>query len=142
MQDPRAIEALRELGVRLPEDLDAVRHAPSFEAGQAKLAELKERARRNFKHLAFELHPDRTGGDPEKTERFKRIAQAHGEVEKLQLQRRPPVQQVFVMHQYMPFHAPTPVTSTSPYAAAYASTTNSTSANAYCAWQVAFIRPF
>jgi hypothetical protein len=145
-QDPRAIEALRELGLRVPEDLDAVRRAPTFEAAQAKLAELQERVRKNFKRLAFELHPDRTGGDPEKTDRFKALARAREEIERLRLQHPLPVQQRVVMMWVnpMPMHQATG-TSSAVYANGYAATGNSTTATGATTaspWHVAFIRPF
>jgi hypothetical protein len=55
------------------------------DAAAVKLDELKERVRKNFRRLALELHPDRTGGDPVKTERFKLLVSVKDEFEKLQL---------------------------------------------------------
>jgi len=84
-----AAEMLRSLGVQYPADFRAVEQMP-FEQGVKALDELKERIRKNYRKLAFELHPDRTGNDPEKTERFKALAQLWGQVEKMQLRRAPP----------------------------------------------------
>lgn len=95
--DPMKLqEAMRALGV-LPADMDALRRMPSAETAQAKLDELKERVRKNFKVLAFELHPDRTGNDLEKTERFKLYATVKDEFEKIQIEIRPPRMQPQVM---------------------------------------------
>jgi hypothetical protein len=86
--DPLKVQAvLRDLGVQ-PIELEALRGC-TLEEGQRKLIELKERVRRNYKHLAFELHPDRTDSDPEKTEKFKLLGTIRDEFEKLQLQAMP-----------------------------------------------------
>lgn len=92
--DPAKIQGvMRDLGVA-PADVDALRRMP-FEAAVKHLEELKERVRKNFKRLALELHPDRTGGDAEKTERFKVVSSIKDEFEKLQIRpvpvRPPPV---------------------------------------------------
>jgi hypothetical protein len=82
--DPLKVQAvLRDLGVE-PADLEALRRCPLAE-GQRKLAELKERVHKNYKRAAFELHPDRTGNDPEKTERFKLLVTVRDDFEKFQL---------------------------------------------------------
>lgn len=84
-------EIMRALGV-MPADMDALRRLP-LEQAKIHLEQLKERVRKNYRQLAFELHPDRTGGDPEKTERFKLVGTIKDEFEKLQIQARP---QMFV----------------------------------------------
>lgn len=143
-QDPRTIEALRELGFRVPEDIEAVRREPTFEAAQAKLAELQECVRKNFRQLAFELHPDRTGGDPEKTARFKALVQARDEIEKLRLRRPAPVQQHRVVMMWInpvPMRQTT-ATPSAVYSNGYASVGTSTATGSTVSpWQVAFIRP-
>lgn len=72
------------MGLR-PEDFQAVRLAPSPEVAAKLLGDLKERFRSGFKKLAFELHPDRTGGDPQKTEDFKALIQLREGFERLQV---------------------------------------------------------
>jgi hypothetical protein len=82
--DPLMVQAvLRDLGVE-PTELEALRRCPLAE-GQRKLAELKERVHKNYRRAAFELHPDRTGNDSVKTERFKLLATIRDDFEKLQL---------------------------------------------------------
>jgi hypothetical protein len=81
-------EALRALGI-FPADLEALRRIPLEEARRC-LDVLKERVRKNYKQLAFELHPDRTGNDPTKTERFMLLGSVKDEFEKLQLQQQQP----------------------------------------------------
>lgn len=86
--DPRlALAILADLGVQ-PAEMDALRRSP-IEEGKRKLEELKERVHKNYKRLAFELHPDRTGNDPEKTERFKLVGAIREDFSKLQLQAQP-----------------------------------------------------
>jgi len=58
-----------------PRDFLAIRQAQSLQAAQERLAELKERVKRRWKQLAFELHPDRTEGDEAKEKLFKLLSQ-------------------------------------------------------------------
>jgi hypothetical protein len=87
------VEILGLLGVNYPSDLQAIERMP-FEQGTKVLADLKERVRKGYKRLAFELHPDRTGNDPEKTERFKLLAQIRDRIEKITIQQRQPPPQI------------------------------------------------
>ena len=98
MNPALVFEMLRDLGVNYPADLQAIERMP-FELGVKALDALKERARKNYRKLAFELHPDRTSNDPVKTERFKLLAQVREKLEKMSLRRAvpmPPPQVVFV----------------------------------------------
>lgn len=61
--------ALTALGIR-DADIHAYLSAPSPELAERRLAAIQSRARCRFQRLALELHPDCTGNDPEKTERF------------------------------------------------------------------------
>lgn len=72
------------MGLR-PEDFQAVRLAPNPEEAGRLFANLKERFKAGFKKLAFELHPDRTGGDPQKTEDFKALIQLREGFDKFQV---------------------------------------------------------
>lgn len=93
-EQAKVAEAVRALGV-LPTDFDAIRVAP-FPRAVEMLKELKERARKNYKRLAFELHPDRTGNDPVKTERFKFFGEILSKLEALEVRPPPPMPQVQV----------------------------------------------
>jgi len=86
--DPVKIQAaMSDLGVS-PVDMEKLRRMTSVEEATSWLDELKARVRKNFKQLAFELHPDRTGGDEEKTAQFKLYGTVKDEFEKLQVQAR------------------------------------------------------
>lgn len=107
MDQALVFEMLRALGVNYPADIRAIEQMP-FEQGEKALEALKERARKNFRQLAFELHPDRTGNDPEKTERFKALAQIRDRLGKMTLRRAvaPPPQVVFIHVQQTVFRHP------------------------------------
>lgn len=75
-------EALAELGITWAEFEAPLAAGPR---GPAMLAELQVRAKKRFKELALELHPDRTGGDPVKTEHFKHLAAAMDALDSLQV---------------------------------------------------------
>lgn len=84
-----SIEAgLLALGVT-PNDFNAVRVEPSFEGATAALERVKEKVRKAYKKLAFELHPDRTGNDPAKTELFKAVSKIRAEIDALTIERGP-----------------------------------------------------
>jgi len=95
LTDAQIQAALPYIGV-YPQDFQAVRQLPTFEAAVAALEELKKRARRNFKKAARELHPDLTGNDEGKADIFRTCVEMLDQLDKLQLVRpRPrPVQWV------------------------------------------------
>lgn len=74
---------LEQLGV-LPQDLQTLAQVPRSEAVRL-LEALKERVRRNWKRLAFQLHPDRTGNDPQKTAHFQRLTEVREKFEQVEL---------------------------------------------------------
>jgi hypothetical protein len=82
-------EVMRILGVS-HNDLQACLRCPSFEIAVERLGELKARAKKNYKRAAFDLHPDRTGGDATKAALFTCLRAALTELEKIELKRRPP----------------------------------------------------
>jgi hypothetical protein len=82
----KTTQALGLLGVSAS-DFEAMRRVP-FAQAQEMLRVVKERVRKNFRRLVLELHPDRTGNDPEKTEQFKVLAQIFADFNKLEV--RPP----------------------------------------------------
>ncbi len=61
-----------------------------------RLEELKRLAKKRYRELAFELHPDRTGGDEGKTAQFREVTAAHDWLQRVRLTpapaRRPPTQ--------------------------------------------------
>lgn len=86
----RVEKGLLALGITA-EDFNEVRRQRTYEEAVAKLEEVKEKVRKGYKKLAFELHPDRTGDDVEKTELFKIITQVKQDIESLQIERPRPV---------------------------------------------------
>jgi hypothetical protein len=91
LTDTQIQAALAHLQVG-PADFQQVSALPTFEARCQGLEDLKGRIRKNFKKAALELHPDRTGDDPGKTEIFKVLAQFVDQVDQLRVrQPQPPV---------------------------------------------------
>lgn len=77
------------LGVN-PQEVARLPSVP-HEIGVRLLADLKERVRRNWRKLAFELHPDRTSNDPEKTATFRALLALKDKFEQLTLPEVRPV---------------------------------------------------
>ncbi len=74
MSESDLLWAMRRLNI----DIDLLRALsdtgkPLAERRAAHTALLKQ-SKSTFKRCALELHPDRTGGDPSKTEEFQRLA--------------------------------------------------------------------
>jgi hypothetical protein len=131
MDQAQTLTALDRLGVTRV-DLDRVQRTP-YPASKAILDELKSRVRSNWKRLAFDLHPDRTGNDPDKTALFTMLNQVQREFESLEIQpRMVPMRVVVVQHWGQPF---TP-------GVVYTSTTNTTNTGYASAYYAATIRPF
>jgi hypothetical protein len=85
--DPMKVRGvMTELGI-MPNELGSLQGLPLAE-GQRRLDEIKERVHKNYKRLAFELHPDRTGNDPAKTEHFKLVGAVKDDFDKLKLEPR------------------------------------------------------
>ncbi|RKZ05698.1 hypothetical protein DRQ25_15570 [Candidatus Fermentibacteria bacterium] len=70
LSDPRVKQTLSEMGVSQA-DLDSLSKATTHAEGEAMLDKLKVKTKKGYRALAHELHPDKTGNDPEKTEMFK-----------------------------------------------------------------------
>ena len=90
MTSPTAqeIQAYRLLGITETE-LKDLSKLSSFREAEALLLKLKAKAKKNYKRLAFELHPDRNGGDPEKTALYVLLTKVQQEFSKKEA--RPPV---------------------------------------------------
>lgn len=86
--DPVKLHRVMQVLGIMPNELQGLQRLP-IQEGQRRFAEIKERVHKNYKKAAFELHPDRTGNDPEKTELFKLIGTVKDDFDKLQLERRP-----------------------------------------------------
>lgn len=83
--EPELTQLLGLLGL-YPNDFASVRNSSSVEEATQKLEDLKVRAKPGFKKLAIELHPDKTGNDTEKTEKFKKITEVMEWLQKLEIQ--------------------------------------------------------
>jgi len=80
--------ALQALGV-VQQDFETIRRVP-FPQAQTLLQELKAKARRNYKRLALELHPDRTQGDEVKAQLFVLLGRVLVEIDKTTVHPPPP----------------------------------------------------
>ena len=85
---PEIAAAGAKLGIR-DGDLQFCMSHPDIDECRRRLAELQERAKKNYKQCALELHPDRTGDDPVKTELFKLVASIWASVSKMELEPKP-----------------------------------------------------
>lgn len=94
----KVLQAVEALGITVA-DVEGIRRSP-FPQAQTMLQALKDRAKKNYKKLAFELHPDRTNNDPVKTDLFKVLGQVLADIEKLQVRPPPPpiVRQQVAVH--------------------------------------------
>jgi hypothetical protein len=86
---PQQIErALQLLGLTRA-DLDAPLREAAPAAQRERLEQLQVRVKGAFRRVALELHPDRTGNDPVKTEEFKVVSCIAEEIANLKLVPRP-----------------------------------------------------
>lgn len=83
-----AVEAMQALGVS-PSDFEQIRKMPQHEA-QEWLKMLKDRARKRYRALAKELHPDQNGGDTAKTAKFRLVTSMLADLNKLEVPSKPP----------------------------------------------------
>lgn len=81
-------EAYAALGIR-GSDLESIASLPLAEAEKA-WRDLKRRAQKVYKRLAFELHPDRNGGNEGKTRLFSLLSRAMNELDQMSLPQRKP----------------------------------------------------
>jgi len=83
-----ANRALQALGVT-ENEVDRISRAPFVQA-QELLQDLKVKARKQYKRLALELHPDRTNGDEVKAAFFVLLGRVLEDIEKTQVRPAPP----------------------------------------------------
>lgn len=80
-------------------DLRHVQAAPSLDEAAVRLDALKARARKELRRLAIDLHPDRNGNDPVKTERLKALTELLSKFSAVQVKLAPaqPAMRVYVV---------------------------------------------
>lgn len=107
--DPAIEQAKRDLGVTEEAIGFRLRQCRSFQEQVAVLDDLKREAKKTYRRLAFDLHPDRTGGDEVKLERFKALSRVMEAIEQLQI-RPPPIVTHLVPGVQIRFYTNGPVT--------------------------------
>ena len=126
LTDAQVIEGMTRLGVT-PQDFRVLQTAPTLDAANKMLDELKVRVKKSFRRAAMELHPDKNGGDEAKTEEFKRLSALVDEVDKLKMYAAPPPR--------MPFAVPgVRVVRVTYGGSSTASTTSTTTSGVYGGW--------
>lgn len=106
---PIDAQALLRIGINMDVEVHRIRSAANAEQAHERLAELKERGKTLYRKAAFELHPDRTGGDPGKTELFKLLSVAIKALDEIVLRIHRPtpppvVQQIVIRRQPFGFY--------------------------------------
>lgn len=117
-----------------PHEVDVLQRLPFPQAAE-RLKAIQERVKARYKKLAFELHPDRTGGDDDKTKLFSEVTELNKRIQELQVRPPPPQPQHQVMVQVVHYPARHPYGGTV-NAVNYGQTTTTT----YHAARVAFIK--
>jgi hypothetical protein len=77
MMTDRDLTRASELLGLLPADLRGMRTPEGLKA-------LKQKAKKGYREAAMRLHPDRTGGDAEKTEDFKLVSVLARQIEQME----------------------------------------------------------
>lgn len=85
---PQARQAAAILGLTEEDLTNCIRH-PELEECRRRLDSLRTLLKQRYREAALNLHPDRTGNDPEKTELFKRVTHLWEEIQKLEIGPRP-----------------------------------------------------
>jgi len=101
--DPKPIESLLLQMGFCPEDFNSIRRARTREEATQKLEALKARFKVALRKKIPELHPDRTGEDPNKTTQFRLLLDFARELEGTQIPQV--VAQRVVIHE-VTFHNP------------------------------------
>ena len=124
------LEVMTALGAA-PDRIQQIQRMPSFQLAVQALEDIKTKARKRYKRLAFQWHPDRNQGDEAAEARFKALGSVLADLEKLRLQPPPMAPAVRFVH----FPRPSPFGSTVTY-----TSTSTTTSTTYNAVRVAFIR--
>lgn len=107
MTDQKPIEnLLMQMGF-CPEDFNSIRRSRTREEAVQRLNSLKERFKSALKKKVPELHPDRTGDNPEKTAQLRLLLDFARELEETKIPQV--VTQRVVVHE-VTFHNPIPQT--------------------------------
>jgi len=93
-------QSLALLGLSV-QDLQGVRRYASVDEANAKLDELKQRAKKAYRQQVKVLHPDQNGGDADKTEQFKALTAVMADLEALKV--APPPVQMRIVQMGSPF---------------------------------------
>lgn len=128
MDQTTLVRALVALGVP-PQSLEDLRRVPFPQAAEA-LKRIQDDAKPRYKKLAFELHPDRTGGNEAKTRMFSEVTAANKWLQELRIQ--PPAPQPVMWVQMVHYPAARPFGGSV--------TTTTTTASHYNASRVVFIK--
>jgi hypothetical protein len=133
MDQVTLLRALGMLGIQM-QDLDNLRRI-QFQQAVEILQKLKDQTKTKYKKLAFELHPDRTGGDEEKTKLFSDVTAAHKWFQDLRLQ-PPAPQQIPIRISLRTVHYPRAY----PFGGSVTATTTASTTTSYNAARVVFIK--
>jgi len=137
------LEVMTEMGASPQQLQQKVQRQPTLEKAREALSDLKEEAKKRYKKLAFQWHPDRNPDDPTATARFKLLGQVMEGLEKIELRPRPTVHVVQFYPQRSPFGGTATSTSTSwwsPVTPTSTSSVTSRPTTGYDARRVVFIR--
>lgn len=137
--DPRQRQLILEVMQALdatPQRIHQLQRMPFQQAVKA-LEEIKVEARKRYKKLAFQWHPDRNPDDPSAETKFKLLGSVLADLEKLRFRPPPPPRPMVIRHVYMP--------SVSPFGSSvsFTNTTSSTASTttvSYNAVNAVFIR--
>lgn len=81
LTDDQLLESMVLLGLK-PVDFDEMRKAAPNK-GPYLLDKIQIKARKNYKKVAREYHPDKNGGDEAKTEMFQAVTQVMEEIDNM-----------------------------------------------------------
>jgi hypothetical protein len=99
-------QALQDLGVT-PDAIKTIRTAP-YDKAKILVEEIKVIAKSRYRQLVHQLHPDKTGGDAEKTARFTFLTLVFKQVQQMEPPPPPFPQQVVVINFSSPPSAQAP----------------------------------
>jgi len=152
MNHGEAVRGMGLLGVH-PAHIQNLQRLP-YEQAQATLEKLKVEAKKRYRKLALELHPDRTGGDEDKATLFRIVTEVNNQIQAITLrqklqrpvQRRVIIQTVYMQQQPQTVRVQRQTRPFQAFSNGVSATTNTTTTNTgnnrYNARKVAFMRGF